>query len=73
MKERIWGVILISKSKKFIRYHACILESLQKPFEISMANYFKHNEVRNLRDILADDNKYLQGELHRLYGEEIDV
>jgi transcriptional regulator with GAF, ATPase, and Fis domain len=69
--EDTGGFTLFSKSKKFSRNHARLLELLQKPFEISLANYFKHNEVLHLKDILADDNKYLQGELHSLYDEEI--
>jgi transcriptional regulator with PAS, ATPase and Fis domain len=36
-----------------------------------MANALKHREVITLRDMLADDNRFLHGELRRLSGDEI--
>jgi transcriptional regulator with GAF, ATPase, and Fis domain len=36
-----------------------------------MSNTLKHREVLKLKDMLADDNRYLHGELHRLSGDEI--
>ncbi|MCP4403751.1 MAG: AAA domain-containing protein [bacterium] len=66
------GLTLFSEGKeRFTQEHASRLGLLQKPFEISLANYFTHREVVNLKDMLADDNRYLQQELHRLTGDEI--
>jgi len=36
-----------------------------------MSNALKHREVIQLKDLLADDNRYLHGELRRLSGDEI--
>ena len=36
-----------------------------------MSNALKHREVIRLKDLLADDNRDLHGELHRLSGDEI--
>ncbi len=36
-----------------------------------MSNTLKHREVLKLNDLLADDNRYLHGELRRLSGDEI--
>jgi transcriptional regulator with GAF, ATPase, and Fis domain len=36
-----------------------------------MSNALKHREVTQLKDLLADDNRYLHGELRRMSGDEI--
>jgi hypothetical protein len=42
-----------------------------EPFSIAMSNTLKHREVIKLKDLLADDNRFLHGELRRLSGDEI--
>jgi transcriptional regulator with GAF, ATPase, and Fis domain len=44
---------------------------LKEPFVIALSNTLKHREVLKLKDLLADDNRYLHGELRRLSGDEI--
>jgi len=43
----------------------------KQPLVIAMSNALKHREVLKLNDLLADDNRYLHGELRRLSGDEI--
>jgi transcriptional regulator with GAF, ATPase, and Fis domain len=51
--------------------HARLLRLLEDPFTIALANTLDHHEVQQLRDRLADDNRYLQRELLRISGDEI--
>ncbi len=51
--------------------HAELLSSLHDPFAIAMSNALKHDEVLKFKEILADDNRYLQQEMLRLSGDEI--
>jgi transcriptional regulator with GAF, ATPase, and Fis domain len=44
---------------------------LKEPLVIAMSNTLKHREVLKLNDLLADDNRYLHGELRRLSGDKI--
>ena len=44
---------------------------LNEPFAIAFSNTLKHQEVLRLKDLLADDNRYLHRELLHLSGEEI--
>ncbi len=55
----------------FDQEHADLLSLLSEPFAIAMSNALKHREVKDLQRLLADDNRYLHGELHRLSGDEI--
>ncbi|OEU47359.1 MAG: hypothetical protein BA866_04300 [Desulfobulbaceae bacterium S5133MH15] len=52
-------------------HHRSFVELLKEPFVISMSNALKHREVVKLNNLLADDNRYLHGELRRLSGDEI--
>jgi transcriptional regulator with GAF, ATPase, and Fis domain len=66
------GLILTTEGKeRFTQSHADLLYMLREPFAIAMSNALKHREVTNLRDMLADDNRYLHSELRRLSGDEI--
>ena len=51
--------------------HARLLRLLHEPFAIAMSNALKHQEVSRLKDILADDNRFLHGQLRELSGDEI--
>ncbi|UCF97325.1 MAG: sigma 54-interacting transcriptional regulator [Spirochaetaceae bacterium] len=66
------GLLLVTESdNKFTQENADLLSLLREPFAIVMSNALKHREVEKLRDMLADDNRYLHQELRRLAGEEI--
>ncbi len=51
--------------------HLELVLLLKEPLVIAMSNALKHREVLKLNDLLADDNRYLHGELRRLSGDEI--
>jgi transcriptional regulator with GAF, ATPase, and Fis domain len=44
---------------------------LHDPFAIAMSNAFRYREMRQLKDLLKEDNRYLHHELHRISGEDI--
>jgi transcriptional regulator with GAF, ATPase, and Fis domain len=70
--ELLGGVGVLSKSgQPFTNDHLALLELLHDPFAIALSNYLRHREVLRLKDLLADDNQYLQSELHRISGNEI--
>jgi len=56
---------------KFVESNLELIELLKGPMKIAMSNSLKHREVLKLKDVLADDNRYLHGELRRLSGEDI--
>lgn len=67
------GVIVLT-AKGFNRYNAedaRLLNLLHDPFAIALANALQHQEVLRLKDLLTDDNQYLNRQLHRLSGDEI--
>jgi transcriptional regulator with GAF, ATPase, and Fis domain len=51
--------------------HAKLLAMLRDPFAVAMSNTLRHAEVLKLKDMLADDNRYLIRELRQLAGDEI--
>jgi formate hydrogenlyase transcriptional activator len=66
------ALILTTEGKTmFSRQDADLISIIREPFAIAMSNTLKHREALELRDLLADDNRYLHGELRRLTGDEI--
>jgi len=44
---------------------------LKQPFFIALSNSRRYRELQELKDLLADDNRYLHEELQRISGDEI--
>jgi formate hydrogenlyase transcriptional activator len=64
-------VLTTEGDRKFTQQHADLISLLKDPFSISMTNALKHREGEELKELLADDNRYLHDELNRISGEEI--
>ena len=72
-KEILLGslVLITEGEQKFKDEHLKLLLLLKEPLAIAMSNTLKHREILKLKDLCADDNRYLHGELRRLSGDEI--
>jgi transcriptional regulator with GAF, ATPase, and Fis domain len=64
-------ILLAGGRNRFEKHHADLFATLKIPFFVALSNTLKHREILNLKELLADDNRYLQGELRRLSGEEV--
>ena len=70
--KRLGALSLVAKGKdRFSEEHARLMSLLNEPFAIAFSNTLKHQEVLRLKDLLADDNRYLHRELFHLSGDEI--
>ena len=68
----VGAVILAAEGvDRFNEHHAQLFGTLKEPFFVAMSNALKHREVLKLKDLLADDNRYLHRELQRMVGDEI--
>jgi len=67
------GVLAVinDEGKQYSPQAANLLGLLNEPFAIALANYLKHRELWENKDMLADHNEYLQEEIRSLFGEEI--
>ncbi|MRR18190.1 MAG: AAA family ATPase [Deltaproteobacteria bacterium] len=61
----------VAGKEKYRAHHARLLALVAEPFTIALDNALKHRELANLKDRLADDNRYLQKELREIYGDRI--
>ena len=71
-REKIGLVAVMAKG--YHRYSMRDLElfsPLRGPFAIAMANALQHREVVRLQEMLADDNRYLKRQMHKMAGDEI--
>jgi len=73
LERKLLGVLSVfgEIGQKFNAEHVRLLSLLNEPFAVALTNSLRYRELRKLRDLLADDNRYLQDELLRLSGEEI--
>ena len=58
-------------SDRFSEEDARLFALLREPFAIAMANALKHQEVVELKEQLASDNRYLNSELISQSGDEV--
>ncbi len=57
--------------EKFLPEHVRLLSLLDKPCAIALTNSLRFRELKNLKEVLADDNRYLQDELNKMTGEKV--
>jgi len=69
----LFGGIFIGNhaGEKYTDEHVRLFSLLDEPFAIAFSNYVRYREVLRLKEILADDNRYLQDELQQHAGDEI--
>jgi transcriptional regulator with GAF, ATPase, and Fis domain len=68
----IGAVIFIAKgSGVFSQEHADLLSLLREPFAIALSNSLRYKELLELKELLAEDNRFLRNELREVTGEEI--
>ena len=83
-ESSLLGMLLIIKDKplgslicladgkdRYKDEHLELLALLREPFYISLSNALAHLEVMHLKDLLIDDNRYLQRELMTRSGDNI--
>jgi transcriptional regulator with GAF, ATPase, and Fis domain len=70
--QKLGALVLLAQGRnRFSEEHARLFSLLNEPFSIAVSNTLKHQEILRLKDLLADDNRYLHRELLRLSGDEI--
>lgn len=72
-EDRELGALFVSSREpgRYSPEHAQKLALLNEPFAIALSNCLRYREVIELRNLLADDNKYLHNQMRRLAGEQI--
>jgi len=71
-KDAEGGFIIYNDTdQKYNDDHANLLRLLKDPLTIMLSNILKHQEVIKLKDMLADDNVYLQHEMRNMSGERV--
>lgn len=71
-EKPLMGLTIYSAGKnRYSQNHAYLLSLLYEPFAIALSNAFQHEKVKNLMEMLNDDNQYLNKELLRFSGDKI--
>lgn len=73
LEEKRVGFLLIRTkgNNQYSQSHAQLVRLLNEPFAIAMTNALQHQELLRLKDMLADDNRYLRGQIRDLSVSEI--
>ncbi|MDA8139955.1 MAG: sigma-54-dependent Fis family transcriptional regulator [Desulfobacteraceae bacterium] len=73
LEKKFIGTVSVfgEPGRQFNQEHVRLLSLLNRPFAIALANSLRYRELRKLRDMLADDNRYLRDELRQMAGEEV--
>ena len=73
LEGQLLGVVALSNRQglKYDQSHARLLLLLNELLAVALANILQYRELQDLKDMLADDYRYLQQELQRQAGAEI--
>lgn len=70
--EDLGGIILIARG--YDRYKKEDLElvtKLSSPLAVALANALQFKEIEQLKEMLADDNRYLNRQMYKIAGDEV--
>lgn len=63
--KRIGMLMLAAEGRdRYTERHARLMNTLNEPFAVALANALQYQEVVRLKEMLEDDNQYLFNELH---------
>jgi transcriptional regulator with GAF, ATPase, and Fis domain len=73
IEHKFLGVVAFFSSPgiEFNLEHEKIVALLNEPFAIAASNYIRYREVQSYKELLEDDNRYLQKELRRVWGDKV--
>ncbi|MBU0991927.1 MAG: sigma 54-interacting transcriptional regulator [Proteobacteria bacterium] len=73
IEKKFLGTVTLHSEpgKKFSTDHEHLLRVLNEPFAIALTNNIRYRKLQKYRDLLIDNNRYLQHELQRVSGEEV--
>ncbi len=62
------GILLLGAEgrDRYEQHHARLMNTLNEPFSIALANALQYQEVVRLKEMLEDDNQYLSNELRSI-------
>lgn len=70
--ERLGSLTLTADGKdRYTEGHARLFSLLNEPCAMALSNALTHQQLLRLKDMLTDDNRYLNQELIRMAGDEI--
>jgi transcriptional regulator with GAF, ATPase, and Fis domain len=69
--QLLGALVFIAEKEVYTPQHEGLVAILKEPFVIAMSNERRHRETLKLKDLLADDNRFLHRELGRISGETI--
>jgi transcriptional regulator with GAF, ATPase, and Fis domain len=66
------GLVLLAEGEdRFDDHHSRLYETLREPFFVAVSNTLKHQEVVKLKNVLAEDNRFLSRELLHITGDQV--
>ncbi len=71
-ETKLGNLVLFAEGQdRYSQEHVRLFSTLYEPFAIALSNALRFDEVNQLKEIMADDLRYLQGKLQHLSGDEI--
>ncbi|SDB60059.1 Transcriptional regulator containing GAF, AAA-type ATPase, and DNA-binding Fis domains [Desulfonatronum thiosulfatophilum] len=73
LESRRIGILVLGVQgrNRYEEDHARLMNTLNEPFAIAVANALQYQEVVRLKEMLEDDNRYLSTELRNVAGDRI--
>lgn len=63
--------LFVEGRNRYNDFHAHLISLLHEPFAIAISNILQHREIERLKEMLADDNRYLHQEMLKITGDTI--
>jgi len=70
--ERLGSFAVFTEGRhQYTESHAHLIALLHEPFAVAISNILQHQEIVRLKEMLADDNRYLYRQMRKMSGDTI--
>jgi len=71
-RNQTWNLVLFAEGlDRYSDEHLRLYSILYEPFAIALSNALRYDELNQLKEVMADDLRYLQGRLQHFSGDVI--
>lgn len=70
--EELGGIVLFARGyDRYKKDDLKLVTKLTAPLAVALANGLQFKEIQRLKEMLADDNRYLNRQIHKIAGDEV--
>lgn len=71
-EQKVGGIVIVAQGyDRYTEEDLKLIKKLSGPLAVALANGLQYREIEHLKEMLADDNRYLSRQMYKISGDEV--